>query len=83
MSEIAKLNFPETFNETYFSTTFAWRPKLLTRQCCSSLTLEAALVRETLARAHEGAFDEEEHPWTHGQLRDQADTEVVVAYCCA
>ena len=66
------------------STMFAWRPQLLTRKrrhgdVVLLLTLGGSLhVRDTVTSAHEGTYDEEEHPGTRGQLRVQADTEVML-----
>ena len=60
------------------STTFARRPSNFShatssREYALSLTLKGALhVRDTVASAHEGAFDEEEHPRTRGGLRAQS-----------
>ena len=49
------------------------------RRCFLLLTLGGSLhVRDTVTSAHEGTYDEEEHPGTRGQLRTQADTEVML-----
>ena len=66
------------------STMFAWKPQLLTRKrrhgdVVLLLTLGGSLhVRDTVASAHKGTYNEEEHPGTRGQLRAQADTEVML-----